>query len=170
MTTDEIIDGVIAREGGFVDHPADEGGPTNWGITQGTLTRWRARPATLADVHALTEREAREIYRSDYIVRPGFQLLPDDKLRVVMVDTAVQRTPAKAVAMLQEAIGARVDGLLGPATLAAVAAYGYDRAAIKVMLARVRLRGRRITEDRGQAAFAAGWANRDADLLDWVLA
>ena len=34
MDIDDLIDGVIDREGGFVDHPADRGGATNWGITQ----------------------------------------------------------------------------------------------------------------------------------------
>ena len=32
-SVDQLIDGLIAREGGFVDHPADRGGATNWGIT-----------------------------------------------------------------------------------------------------------------------------------------
>ena len=31
---DQLVDGLIAREGGFVDHPADRGGATNWGITE----------------------------------------------------------------------------------------------------------------------------------------
>ena len=29
-----LIDALIDREGGFVDHPADSGGPTCFGITQ----------------------------------------------------------------------------------------------------------------------------------------
>jgi len=36
---DELIDELIAREGGFVDHPADKGGPTRWGITQSVAHR-----------------------------------------------------------------------------------------------------------------------------------
>lgn len=31
MTIETLIDEVIAREGGFVDHPADRGGPTAGG-------------------------------------------------------------------------------------------------------------------------------------------
>ena len=31
---DALIDAVIDREGRYVNHPADRGGPTCWGITQ----------------------------------------------------------------------------------------------------------------------------------------
>lgn len=31
---DRIIDGIIEREGGYVDNPNDSGGPTRYGITQ----------------------------------------------------------------------------------------------------------------------------------------
>lgn len=34
MTIDDLIDAVIDREGGYVHHPADRGGPTRWGITE----------------------------------------------------------------------------------------------------------------------------------------
>ena len=39
QTIDEFIDDVIAREGGYVDHPADRGGPTRWGITEAVARR-----------------------------------------------------------------------------------------------------------------------------------
>lgn len=30
---DEIFDAVLDKEGGYVNHPDDKGGPTKWGIT-----------------------------------------------------------------------------------------------------------------------------------------
>jgi lysozyme family protein len=36
MTADQIIEGILGKEGGYVDHPSDKGGPTRWGITQTT--------------------------------------------------------------------------------------------------------------------------------------
>src|SRR5690606_13690489 len=66
---DTILDEIIRREGGYVNHPADRGGPTNFGITAQTLGSWRklGRPATAAEVQALKEPEARAIYRQQYI-------------------------------------------------------------------------------------------------------
>ena len=49
------IDEVIAREGGYGHHPADRGGPTNFGITQavaranGYAGDMRKLPRTLAE-------------------------------------------------------------------------------------------------------------------------
>ncbi|WP_276203058.1 glycosyl hydrolase 108 family protein, partial [Enterobacter hormaechei] len=36
MTKDDIFNTILGKEGGYVDHPNDKGGPTNWGITQAT--------------------------------------------------------------------------------------------------------------------------------------
>ena len=43
MNVDERIDELIEREGGYVCHPADRGGPTRFGITEAVA---RARMAT----------------------------------------------------------------------------------------------------------------------------
>ena len=39
---DVVIERVLAHEGGYVNHPKDPGGATNFGITQRTLTSIRA--------------------------------------------------------------------------------------------------------------------------------
>lgn len=52
MTKDEIFNAILGKEGGYVNHPDDKGGPTNWGITQAVarvpgftekVTDWLAR-------------------------------------------------------------------------------------------------------------------------------
>ena len=56
MTTKEIIDGIIKREGGYVDHPADRGGPTKFGITLATLEAWRGHRITAAYMKDLRKK------------------------------------------------------------------------------------------------------------------
>ena len=46
MTIAQMLDQIIAAEGGYVDDENDAGGATNFGITQATLTAWRS-PATV---------------------------------------------------------------------------------------------------------------------------
>lgn len=75
-TVDQLIADIIRREGGYVNHPSDRGGPTNWGITQDTLSLHKGTHATLAEVRALTKDEAREIYRSRYFT-PEIAALPE---------------------------------------------------------------------------------------------
>jgi lysozyme family protein len=67
VTEERIISDLLAREGGFVNHPADRGGATKFGITQDTLSAWLGRAASVEDVRALTASEAGAIYRQRFI-------------------------------------------------------------------------------------------------------
>lgn len=100
MTDDQIIDGLLVHEGSYVDHPDDRGGPTNYGITQATLSRWRGRDVSRRDVRDLTMEEARDIYQALY-VEPFHDIDPDVKPQVV--DIAVHSGPARARALLAKA-------------------------------------------------------------------
>ena len=115
MTDLEIIDGIIHREGRtYTNRPADKGGPTKFGITLATLSRWRNRPVTADDVRALSESEARAIYLADYVT--PWAWVTDDDLRTLLVEWGVTsgfRRPCRA---LQAVVGAEVDGIAGPET------------------------------------------------------
>ncbi|EPA3167239.1 glycosyl hydrolase 108 family protein, partial [Yersinia enterocolitica] len=34
MTKNDIFEAILGKEGEYVNHPDDKGGPTRWGITQ----------------------------------------------------------------------------------------------------------------------------------------
>ena len=40
----DLIDTIVANEGGYVDNAGDAGGPTRYGITIATLSAFRGRP------------------------------------------------------------------------------------------------------------------------------
>ncbi|MGI9492293.1 MAG: glycoside hydrolase family 108 protein, partial [Geminicoccaceae bacterium] len=98
---ESMIDDVLRREGGFVDHPADRGGPTNFGITQRTLARYLGRDVAREDVRRLSRDLAAEIYRRSYYLEPRIDAAPAD-IRAFLFDSAVNHGPRRAVRFLQQ--------------------------------------------------------------------
>ena len=129
VDVDALIDGLIDREGGYVDHPADRGGPTCFGITEAV-----ARSNGYAGAMRQFPRgEAVAIYRRLYWLRPRFDQVAKRSARVAteLFDTGANMGPAVAVTFLQRALTAlnrnggdypdlTPDGRVGPATLAAL--------------------------------------------------
>ena len=170
MIDDDVITGIMRREGWdkFTDHPDDHGGPTKWGITLATFRGVHGMDATVEQLQALDEAGARAIYREVFLVRPGIGRIVNDEVRAVVLDAAVNHGPARAIKMLQRALGLPDDGVIGNVTLAALPHLDGRKLAVRVLAARARVYGRIITNDPKQATFAAGWMNRLAELLEGV--
>ena len=104
MDIAELIDATIGREGGYVDHPADRGGATRWGITEAVARAHGYRGV----MQALPRDEAVAIYRRLYWDRPGFArvspVAPD--IAAELFDTGVNMGPSVAVSFLQRALNA----------------------------------------------------------------
>ncbi|MGY6531509.1 glycoside hydrolase family 108 protein [Glycocaulis sp.] len=114
----KALDHVLKWEGGYVDHPDDPGGATNFGITLATLQGWRGRSVTKADVKALTKAEAGEIYKARYWDQCRCDELPEG-VDAIVFDAAVNHGPGRAARLLQEALNVGVDGIIGPITMGA---------------------------------------------------
>ena len=168
MTLDTLLTELIQREGGYVNHPQDRGGPTNYGITLPTLSEWRQRPATLEDIRSLTVDEARTIYRHRYVEAPGFDRIEDGALKALLVDCGVHHGLGRArlwVRTLQKLGGLQADGIIGPATLAAIAHVGADRVRRELLKLRGHFIAGLLQRNPSQRVFAAGWLNR---LMEFV--
>jgi lysozyme family protein len=174
----DLIDGLLEREGGYVNHPADRGGPTAYGITQEVA---RAN-GYCGSMRSLPREEAAAIYRRLYWLRPGFDRIAirSPAIAAELFDTGVNMGPAVAVTFLQRALTALnrggsdypdlvPDGRAGPATLAALASFldqRGERAGETVLLRALEaLQGERylrLAERRpANEAFLYGWlANR----------
>lgn len=63
---DAALARLLAHEGGYTNHPADPGGPTNYGITIVDYRKYVKPDATAADVRAMKLDEAKAIYRAKY--------------------------------------------------------------------------------------------------------
>lgn len=158
---DDLITALIEREGSFVNNAQDRGGPTCWGITLATLHDWRRVPVGVDDVRNLTQDEARLIYRTLYYTKGGFDRVQYPDLQEFLFDTAVNSGLGESAMCLQEALHVQADGVVGPHTLAALAAdtnpkslYHAAVAARALFLLRI------VGRDSGQSVFAEGWAAR----------
>ena len=128
-TPSQIIDDIIAKEGGYVNHPSDKGGETNYGITVAVA---RAN-GYQGDMRTLTKSDAHAIYLSEYWLRPNFDKVYDiaPTIGVEMLDCAVLSGTVTAGKWLQTCLNRmnmreklyrdlKVDGKIGPATLGAL--------------------------------------------------
>jgi len=129
MDIDELIQALLEREGGYVNNPADKGGPTNFGITEAVA---RAQ-GYAGPMQSLPREQAAEIYTRLYWLRPRLDEIDQRSPAVAaeLFDTGVNMGPAVAVTFLQRALTALnrngkdypdlvPDGRIGTATLSAL--------------------------------------------------
>lgn len=123
MRFTEALAFVLAREGGYVNDPADPGGPTNHGVTQKVYDAYRAeRGQPTQSVRAITPDEVAHLYDTRYWdpVRGDELLDLDGNLALQVFDTAVNAGVSRAIKLLQRALHIEEDGQFGPDTLRAV--------------------------------------------------
>ena len=127
QTVIDIAKDIVAREGGYVNDPADPGGATKYGVTLGTMRRLGLDltgdgRVSEADVRKLTRDRAVDIFVEHYFHRPRISDLPG-ALQPSVFDMYVN-AGSNAVKILQQLLndmGEAIsdDGVIGPLTIAA---------------------------------------------------
>lgn len=174
---DQLIEDVLEREGGYVDHPVDRGGPTRWGITRAVALR----QGYMDDIRLLPQSDAAAIYKRLYWFAPSFDKVAEaaPKLAAELFDTGINMGTGTATGFMQRALNAlnrnggdysdiTVDRRIGPATLRALDALlrrrgkGGEDVLLKAVEALQGAYYVRLAETRpSQEAFLYGWlANR----------
>jgi lysozyme family protein len=123
MIRDQAIALMLLIEGGEANVKGDPGGHTKYGITQSTLDKLRAPAYALPDnVADLTAGQAASIYKTvHWAAIRGDELPP--ALAPLVLNAAVNMGEPRAIMLLQDTVGVKADGLIGPATLYAVRAW-----------------------------------------------
>lgn len=155
-----------AAEGGFSDHPDDNGGPTMRGVTLATFRDFYGASASVADLKRITTAQVARIFRSGYWTACRCDDLPAG-IDYLVADMAINAGPVRAIRILQRALGGVVaDGVIGPVTLAAA-----QRHPAPAALARNFTSGRldyyRDCDD--WPAFGEGWSVRATKSLNLAL-
>jgi len=180
---DWAFDTVYEEEKGLVDDARDPGGITNHGISLrfavdcGDLDR-DGRPdldvdgsgqVDAADIRALTRDQAQAIFKAHF-----WDLLKCDEiasagLALQIFDMSVNQGRGPAVSALQQALGVKVDGKLGPVTLkAATEQGGWDTFAVNIEFSARRAVRYAVTKNFD--AFGLGWMRRNARIFEQAIA
>lgn len=179
MATDitDFIDDVLVKEGGFVNHPADKGGATNFGITQETLSRYLERAVTVEEVKNMDIQTARDIYELRYYHNPRINKLPFG-IQHFVFDCAVNHGPRRAIKFVQQVCNdggfgpATVDGLMGPKTKAIAntcySTMGHDWMLLALIEERRMFYLRIVKRNPSQKVFLRGWMARANSFLSEV--
>ncbi len=184
QTVTEIASEIVAREGGYVNDPDDPGGATKYGVTIHTMRRLGLDldgdgDVDAADVKTLSKVKAVSIFVEHYFRRPRINQLPE-VLHPTVFDMYVN-AGANAVKILQRLLGdmriqVKVDGLIGPRTIAAtkkaleaapkhfVDAYGIARRNYYYDLADRRVNSRKYARRRDGGK--GGWILRAEEFID----
>jgi lysozyme family protein len=120
------LDYLWPNEGGFV---VDNGGPTNFGITQTTLdaaNKKRPKAGYPKSVRDLTRPQAADIYLNDFL--PScFPSIKSQRVGTLLFDMGVNAGLQESIILMQRAVNAcgytptlKVDGQMGPNTLAGI--------------------------------------------------
>lgn len=173
MSIDQMIDALIAREGGYVNSPDDLGSETNFGVTKAVARAY----GYFGDMRVMPRAVAVNIYRKKYFTEPKFDRVYALSQRIAeeMFDTGVNMGVAHPAPWLQRILNAlnrkqgdypdiKVDGDIGPATVASLRALlnkrGADgeKAILRLLNCLQGVRYLDITEAReANETFLFGW-------------
>ena len=179
MTQDNVFElahGFVERwEGGYDDDPADSGGVTNHGVSLAFLTDLFEQGeapflnslgitgANRENIKKLTKEHAKALFKLAFWEKPKTYLL-EDAVAIAFYDTAVNCGAYRAAKLLQAAVGAEQDGIVGPKTRSLVKMYGSYSVAMNMIAKRDNFY-RNLAEKRPKdKKFLKGWLNRTADL------
>ena len=129
------IEFVLRNEGGFINHPDDPGGATNYGVSLRTLRRLEGQIVDEWDIDKDGDIDADDIrlmsrdqavgFYQRHFWSPYFEQILDQAVATKIFDMAVNMGRRQAVRILQRARNLivpdlTVDGLIGPKTVSAV--------------------------------------------------
>lgn len=146
-----VMEQIFRHEGGYVNHPSDPGGETNFGITKRTYPK--------VHIRSLTKGKARDIYRRDFWNKIRGDDLPHG-IDLVTMDPAVNSGVSRGVRWMQKAMKVTADGKVGPQTIRA----SQDADPVETIKRACANRMGFLRGLRTWTTFGKGWSRRVAEV------
>lgn len=168
MSLDRALEYLLRHEGGWSNHPADRGGATMFGVTQGTYDEYRKlKKLAKKSVKNITKDEAHDLYDILYWRAARCDRLPWP-ISYMTFDASVNSGVSRGVRWTQAGLGVGADGQVGPNTIAAAnqaIAAGDAGKLLSIMDQRATFLARLVQRTPSQAAFLLGWWRRVMEVL-----
>ena len=165
-TDPDVIAGKCAtreqqRKVGYVNHPADPGGLTKFGVAQ------NANPSL--NIKTLTLAGAMQVYFDKYWMMSACPSVGAPGIQIVLFDCAINHGVTRAKKLLQQAIGVTADGAIGPVTLGKLNSLPAQTVINRMCNLRVDLYNSIVANKPSQKVFINGWLTRAEQVRNFAL-
>lgn len=159
MAKAEILKPFILNwEGGFANVPGDRGGATNKGVTLATFRSVYGQGRTVTDLKRMTNKQWMHIFREYFWDKWKADNIQSQAIANLLVDW-LWTSGSYGVKLPQKILGVKIDGIVGPKTLAAINNYPDQQLLFNELWHEREAYFNRIGKGT-QAKFLKGWLNR----------
>ena len=147
----------LVREGGgrITDDPNDRGGLTKYGISQHSYP--------LVNIRALTEAQARGIYKADFWDKVRGDDITSQIVAESLFDTAVNMGVKTASRLAQYSLGIDADGIIGSGSVAAINGIDEPLFLANFTLGKISRYVNICLKDKSQEKYLLGWVRRSLE-------
>lgn len=156
----KAVEKVLEHEGGFVDHPEDKGGVTNWGITQSAYETFIGKTVTKEEMLIMPKGNAIAIYKEMYWDKIKGDFIKSYAKSFILFDQAVNRGPKSASKQAQKIVGVTADGVIGPQSIKAINDFNEKKFIDLYISDSKQFYKNIVSRDPSQMVFINGWMNR----------
>lgn len=150
---------LIQLEGGYTNHPDDQGGPTNQGVTLNTYRSYCGQEKTIKDLRNMSYGIWCDIMKDMYWDKCLADKIENQSVAEMLVDWCVN-SGFVGLRKVQEIVGTKPDGIAGPKTLAAINGADAKELFDRIMAARKQFFINIVKRNPNQKVFINGWMNR----------
>ena len=162
----KLMPHILKWEGGFTNNPLDKGGPTMKGVTIGTFRKFYGKDATVVQLKLISDAQWLRIFKEGYWDKCRADEIASQSVADAIVDWAYNSGPATAAKQAQAILAdtstapLKIDGVIGPVTLAAINAADPHALFDKIQRSRLSFVNAIVRRNPSQKVFLKGWKNR----------